>query len=66
MPFLTHLDLADTGVSDKGVMHLLDLKYLKYIDLSGTYVSEKGLASLKGKFADLKCDYDYPPKDPDV
>lgn len=42
------LELRNTAVGSKGMVHLAGLKELRVLDLSETAVGDKGLASLKG------------------
>jgi hypothetical protein len=47
LPYLIHLDLAGSRVSDEGVLRLGKFELLRRLNLAGTAVSRKGLQVLK-------------------
>ncbi len=54
MQTLDWLILADTPVTDEGVLKLEGLRELKQLDLSGTKVTDKAKARLREMYPGLK------------
>ena len=47
MPELRILDLANTSISDKGLIHLARLAKLQELNLKGTKITDQGLKRLQ-------------------
>jgi len=47
LPDVRGLGLANTRITDRGLMHLKHLSQLEYISLSGTQVTDAGVTDLK-------------------
>ncbi len=53
LPHLTHLNLGNTLITNRGLKHLQELEYLEYLNLFGTAVNDSAIVSIE-KLPNLK------------